>query len=326
MVQPTTWKYVLEGFRFDLEAGLKPATLDYYCTHCRIFSLWVEDACKATGPHLVTKHIVQAFFHHLAQRTGTNTSGAKLLSPSCSVERARWPYYRSLKRFFSWAVSEGLVDNNPLDGIALKQPQPTPVEPYRREHIDKMLAVTDYDWKVATTNRQRMLAARNRALLLLGLESGLRLAELAALRLSDVDLSGQTVMVREGKMGKGRIAGFGPHTKKSLWRYLGLRSNELGHESLWVSEELRPLTGSGIQLAMRRIKRDAGLSHVKGTVHKLRHTFATAFLRETRDMKGCRILLGHSTLAMTERYTQFIDAEDALKAYNGKGPLDWLTE
>jgi hypothetical protein len=41
-------------------------------------------------------------------------------------------------------------------------------------------------------------------------------------------------------------------------------------------------------------------------------------------MKGCRILLGHATLAMTERYTQFIEAEDALKGYNGQGPLDWL--
>ena len=41
-------------------------------------------------------------------------------------------------------------------------------------------------------------------------------------------------------------------------------------------------------------------------------------------MKGLKLLLGHSTLAMTERYTQFIEVEDALKAYDGKGPLDWL--
>ena len=49
-------------------------------------------------------------------------------------------------------------------------------------------------------------------------------------------------------------------------------------------------------------------------------------MKHTRDMKGLKLLLGHSTLAMTERYTQFIDAEDALKAYDGQGPLDWINE
>jgi len=63
---------------------------------------------------------------------------------------------------------------------------------------------------------------------------------------------------------------------------------------------------------------------VKRSVHKLRHTFATTFLRETHDMKGLRLLLGHSTQAITERYTQFIEVEDAPKAYNHKGSLDWL--
>lgn len=72
-----------------------------------------------------------------------------------------------------------------------------------------------------------------------------------------------------------------------------------------------------------RLKHDAGLGHVGGAVHKLRHTFATAYLRHTRDMKGCRLLLGHSSLAMVERYTQAIDVEDALAAYKLDGPLAW---
>jgi len=165
-----------------------------------------------------------------------------------------------------------------------------------------------------------MLAARDKAVLMLLLESGLRLGELVGLRIADVDLTRQRVVVWEGKMGKGRVVGFGPQTKRALWRYLGLRAGELEHDALWVTEEWRPLTKHGVQEIIRRLKRDAGLQHIKGSVHKLRHTFATAYLRHTRDMKGCRLLLGHSTLAMTERYTQFIEAEDALKAYDGKGP------
>ena len=80
----------------------------------------------------------------------------------------------------------------------------------------------------------------------------------------------------------------------------------------------------GAQQIILRLKKDAGIEHVKGSIHRLRHTFATTYLRHTHDMKGCRLLLGHSTLAMTERYTQFIDIEDALGAYRKDGPLDWM--
>lgn len=213
-----------------------------------------------------------------------------------------------------------------MDGITLKRPMPPPVEPYRAEHIDQMLKVLGHDWQVARTPRQRMLSARDRAVLLLFLESGLRCGELAKLTLGDVDLTRQRVLVQSGKTGKGRIVGFGPQTKKALWRYLGLRSLKVDGDALWLTEEGKAMALEGIRQIIRRLKRDAGLQHIRGSVHKLRHTFATTYLRHTRDMKGCRLLLGHSTLAMTERYTQFVEAEDALKAYDGKGPLDWMRD
>lgn len=77
---------------------------------------------------------------------------------------------------------------------------------------------------------------------------------------------------------------------------------------------------------MQRLKKDAGLQHLRGSIHKLRHTGATITLRHTGDMKGLKLLLGHSTLAMTERYTRFIEVEDALKAYDGRGPLEWIKD
>jgi len=189
-----------------------------------------------------------------------------------------------------------------------------------------MLSILDHDWQVATTPRQRMRATRDKAILLLFVESGLRLEEMAKLRLGDIDLERQRVSVWFGKLGKSRISGFGPQTRKALWRYLNLRPSEVAGDALWATEEGAPFSVSGIQMVIRRLKKDAGLQHVRGSVHKLRHTFATSYLRHTRDMKGCRLLLGHSTLSMTERYTSFIDAEDALRAYDGKGPLDWLKD
>jgi site-specific recombinase XerD len=171
--------------------------------------------------------------------------------------------------------------------------------------------------RIDQNTRQKVLVVRNRAIFPLFPESGLRLEELAKLQVEDVDLEGQRVIVRYGKMGKSRVSGFGPQSKKALWKYMGLRSQLTNNGALWITEEGSPLTVSGVQINIRRLKKEAGLQHIRGSVHKLPHTFATTYLRHTRDMKGCRILLGHSTLAMTERYTQFIEAEDALKAYNG---------
>lgn len=103
-----------------------------------------------------------------------------------------------------------------MEGITLRAPKDPPVEPYRSEHIDRMLAVLDHDWKVAATPRQRMLAARDRAILFLFLESGLRLGELAGLRVGDIDLERQRALVRDCKMGKGRVTGFDLQTRKAL--------------------------------------------------------------------------------------------------------------
>jgi len=72
-------------------------------------------------------------------------------------------------------MAEGYVEHNPLDGIAFKPPTAPPIEPYTREHKEKFLAVLDYDWKIAKTLRQRMLAARDKAITCLFFESGLRL-------------------------------------------------------------------------------------------------------------------------------------------------------
>jgi integrase/recombinase XerD len=221
-------------------------------------------------------------------------------------------------------VGEEYFENNPIATIILKPPKAAIIEPYKPEHIDAFLKILDYQWQTATTLRQKMLAARNKAVLFLLLDSFIRLEECSQLKIGDIDIGRQQVLIRKSKTDKPRLAGFGPQTKKALWRYLGLRENSLPHDALWVTEEGHPLGRHGVQEIIRRLKEDAGLQNLRGSVHKLRHTGATVALKHTRDMKGLKLLLGHSTLAMTERYTQFVEVEDALKAYDKQGPIDWL--
>lgn len=322
MQEQTNLEWLLEGFKYDLELTVRPKTVEYYCRGTQRFIKWIQTTLHLTEIEKILKNHVQSFFHYLAN----NHRIDGLKNDPREIERYRWPYYRALRRFFSWAITEGYLQSSPMNGIVLNAPPPAAIEPYHPEHIDIILKVLDHDWKTAQTQRQKMLAARNRAIFILFLESGLRLEELAKLSVEDVNLQKQALIVRFGKMGKSRLSGFGPHSKKALWKYLSLRSQLTNIGGLWITEEGSQLSVGGVQITIRRLKKEAGLENVRGSVHKLRHTFATTYLKHTHDMKGCRILLGHSTLAMTERYTQFIEAEDALKSFNEEGPLDWIKD
>ncbi len=244
MVHSGSWQWLLDGFKFELETRTKPKTVEYYCVHARLFVQWAENYAHATDPRSLTKRDIQSFFHYLAGNE--RPPSGKGSRERVQSERLRWPYYRALKRFLGWAVNEGHICHNPLEELRMKAPEDPPVEPYRPEHIERLFEVLDHDWQVAKTPRQKMLAARDRAVLCLFLESGLRLEELAMLGTADVDLQRQRALVREGKMGKGRVAGFGPQTKKSLWRYMSLRPCAVKRDALWMTEEGRPMTKHGV--------------------------------------------------------------------------------
>ena len=128
--QATSIEWLLEGFKYELAATAKPKTVDYYHGHARRFLLWAQGT-DITDIRLITKRDIQAFFHHLMESNETAIGGNGSSRQIKRTDRTRWPYYRSLRRFFSWAMSDGFVDHNPMDGIVLRCPADAPVEPYR---------------------------------------------------------------------------------------------------------------------------------------------------------------------------------------------------
>jgi site-specific recombinase XerD len=218
MAQNISWEWLLAGFRIDLETQVKPKTIKCYCEHVSYFIRWARENNKG-DPRLVTKRDIQEFLHFVASTPAVFSLPHGVKRQVQRDENSRWHHYYSLKRFFTWAVGERYLKQNPADTIVLRQPKAAPVEPYKPEHIGAFLKVLDHEWQTATTTRQKMLAARNRAVLLLFLDSFIRLEECSQLKLGDIDLDRQRILVRKSKTGKPRIAGFGPQTKKSLWRY-----------------------------------------------------------------------------------------------------------
>jgi len=152
MVQNASWEWLLQGFKIDLETQLKPKTVKDYCDHVSYFARWVQGNNKSDA-RSITKRDIQEFLHFVAFTPAifVASNGAKRRIQR--DENSRWHHYFPLKRFFAWAVNEGYLEQNPLDGIVLKPPKAAPIEPYKPEHINAFIKVLDHDWQVATTTR-----------------------------------------------------------------------------------------------------------------------------------------------------------------------------
>jgi site-specific recombinase XerD len=226
-------------------------------------------------------------------------------------------YYGGLRAFFNWVVREGFLSDSPITKVKVAKPRRKVIQPYTSEQIKAMLGVCDWDYQ----HNAKFLGSRNRAILLMLLDSGLRLSELANIRFQDIDTE-QGWIKATGKGAKERVVRIGGTAQKALWRYLMHRPNN-GRQEIWLSEEGRPLQGSGIQSMINRLKKRAGVAD-RGCVHRFRHTFALNFLRADRNPFNLQYLLGHSSLEMVRHYTATLGMEDALEAHKRASPADLM--
>lgn len=114
----------------------------------------------------------------------------------------------------NWAVEEGYLESSPLVTLHFKPPPEPPVEGYTIDELRRLLAVCDMDIRTSA----RFTGIRNKAMLLLFIDSGLRRVETVNLKLSDVDLEARRVRI----LGKGRKIGivpFSSRTAKALWAW-----------------------------------------------------------------------------------------------------------
>lgn len=158
MIQEGSWEWLTQGFRIDLETQVKPRTVKNYCDHVYYFVRWNQRNNKR-DPHSVTKRDVQEVLHFVASTPAIFAPGNGAKRQIQRDENSRWHHYLPLKRFFDWAANDGYLGQNPTNGITLKRPEAAPIEPYKPEHIDAFIRLLDRDWQVASTARQKMLAA-----------------------------------------------------------------------------------------------------------------------------------------------------------------------
>ncbi|MDR7520782.1 MAG: tyrosine-type recombinase/integrase [Armatimonadota bacterium] len=222
-------------------------------------------------------------------------------------------HYRTLRTFCRWCHRTARTATDPMAGMTMRAPKTLPRVP-SDEDVRALLA--------ACPNTPE--GRRNRLMVALLADSGLRREELRRLRLADVDLQTRTLRIRQGKGRKDGLGFFGEATASLLRAWLAVHPDPRAGCFVFVTGDGAPLGPSGGNRILRRLSQRAGLERPVGP-HALRHYAATAIWRRSGDLELVRRVLRHETLTMALRYVAVSQADLAAK-YAIASPMDYLRE
>ncbi len=163
---------------------------------------------------------------------------------------------------------------------------------------------------------------RDKTVLELLYATGVRCSELCAIKLRDINFD-QKIILITGKGDKQRMVLFGQKAKERMLHYIQNERvrdmSKVAIDSLFLTQQGAPLQDRGVQRILSRFSKLLS-SKKQLTPHKMRHSFATHLLNAGMDLRALQELLGHSSLATTERYTH-ISAKDLKELYTTLNPL-----
>ena len=282
------------GAHLARERRMSPHTVSNYLRELRSLAAWCDAQGIDAWQTLDSQHL----------RMFAARSHAGGLAPR-SVQRR----LSAVRSFFRWLQREKAVTGNPaVDVRAPKSRRALPVT-VDADQMARLLDIRD------TTP----LALRDRALMELLYSSGLRLAELVGLDLSDLDLADRTVRVT-GKGRKARIVPVGSKAIAALGAWLRARTEVAvsGEMAVFIGRGGRRIGPRAVQARVAWWARRQGLP-VHLHPHLFRHSFASHILESSQDLRGVQELLGHADIATTQVYTH-LDFQHLARIYDQAHP------
>ncbi len=262
-----------------------PATIHAYQNALQRFAEWL------TQTRGETYKTIQEFVRAITP-TDVREYRAHLLNVRRAAPGTINQHLTSLRVFTHWARREGMIEGDPVNGIKPVQEVKKPPRWLDRQEQYALRRAAEKDSH-----------PRNLAILLLLLNTGLRVSEVAGLKLDDLTLSDRKgeITVR-GKGSKVRTVPLNAEVRKALREYLVQRP-KVEHTAVFVGQKGAPLGWLGIEYQIGVLGRLAGFSE-RLTPHMLRHTFAKNLVDQGVSLDQVATLLGHRSLTTTARYTQ----------------------
>jgi len=317
-----TLSQVVEGFLLDKRISLKPTTYDnYQWALAKLTAHFDGDPLLAD----IEPHDITDMLEHLGT-TAHKPHGPVDKPRQALSKRSLRNIHAVLSSLWTWAVAEGYTPEHIIRHVSPPRPEERAIVPFTEDDIRAMLAACDESQPYTRPGKRectnaRPTALRDRAMILLFLDTGVRVSELCDIEVQDVDWQNHRLTVL-GKRSKERTVQFGRRASKEVWRYLASRANYLPTDPLFVSDEElnEPLNRFAVHKLIRRLGERAGITP-DAHPHRFRHTFAINFLRNEGDIFSLKALLGHSSLKTVQQYLA-ISQVDTVKAHKRASPVD----
>jgi len=281
----------------EVDKNLSPNTIKMYDFYLRDFLGWLGSHLKKENIVLgdICQDVVKKYRINLNRRISSKSRREFKRSTQKT-------FLVAIRAFLKYLVVEEGLEILPPDQIILGKTEDRIPKVLNDDQLKRFFSVQDLSKKSGL---------RDRAILELLFSTGLRVSELVALNIDDVNLKSDEFTVL-GKGRKARIVYISESAKNWLGRYITTRkdsfkplfvrySGKKMDEHDFEGESLR-LTPRSIQRMVKKYALRAGIS-VDATPHTLRHTFATGLLREGADLRSVQELLGHSNVSTTQIYT-----------------------
>lgn len=283
MIQPDSDR-LIQQFQHTIliERGLAKNTITAYGSDLRLFNRWLSE--RSGSLVSAQRGDLMEYLAHRLSTGASARSSARILS--------------TLKRFYAFLLDQRLIASDPtllVDAPRVGRPLP---DSLTEDEVNRLLAAPD-----VTTS----LGVRDRAMLELIYACGLRVSELVALTLDQINLSQGALRVF-GKGNKERLVPIGDTAMDWVARYcdrerpLCLEQNRTQSNVVFLSRRGTGMTRQTFWHTVKRHASEAGIVK-KLSPHTLRHAFATHLVNHDADLRVVQLLLGHSNLSTTQIYT-----------------------
>jgi site-specific recombinase XerD len=282
-----------------------PKTVEWHQTALNLFATFLEQEEGLTAVREIEAGHITAWFAFMRE-----TPGARGKTRS---ERTIQTYARSVRAFFHWLIRRQLLEINPFALVTFPKVGKPLIQTITAEEFESLL------WACAPPNETGPIAERaairNKAILWVFYDTGIRVSELCGLRLDNFDRKRGIVTVC-GKGSKERRIALGQNCQRHLLYYLDHHrptEKELsewgsaGEDHIFLSETRLPFTKNGVTQLFARLKQRVGITGRRVSPHILRHTFAIRYLVNGGDPFSLQELLGHEDMATVKIYMRMND-------------------
>jgi len=300
-----------EAIRDYLEAqqraNRRPKTIEWHETALGLFGQYLQSECQCVLLTEMTEEYVREWMGSLEMPTALG------LVRSANTRRS---YARSAHAWCQWVVNAGYLRRTPFATISLPQEDPPVMRPLETEEWERLLLACHSPGVSGAI--PEWAPVRNRALLWVLHDTGMRLSEVCVLRLGDIDLAQGMLIVRRNGF-KGRRLPLGHEALEAVRVYVEqyrlsgrtacITQGGMGDKSLFLSETGHALTENGMVLVFRRLRARAGVTREEIGPTLVRDSFAARYLQAGGDVFTLRDLLGYQESVAVKRFLRMSNKE-----------------